>query len=103
VREIDDETVITDRVAGRTMPATADSNRKVLAASELDCTDHIAGIHASNNEGRRAVNQSIPDSESTIVAIVARLERFATKPGFELLKRSEVHASIQYMPLYSVQ
>jgi hypothetical protein len=102
VREVDDETVITDRVARRTMPATAYSNRKVLAASELDCTGHIVGILAAHNEGRIAVNQSIPDPASTAVAIVARIEHFATKPGFELLKRSGVHAPIQCMPLSSV-
>jgi hypothetical protein len=94
VREIDDDTVITDRVARRTMPATAYGNRKVLAAGKLNSTDHIAGIRASNNEGRIAVNQSIPDPTSTAVAIIARIEHFATKPGFELLKRSEVHAPI---------
>ena len=85
------------------MPATAYSNRKVLAASELHRTDHIDVIHAANNEGRIAVNQSVPDFASTTVAIVARIEHFTAKPGFELLKRREVHAPIQSMPLYSVQ
>jgi hypothetical protein len=103
LREIDDETIITDRVASRTMPATSYSHRKFLAASELHCTENSTVLRASNNEGRIAVNQSIPDSASTGVAIVARIEHFATKPGFELLKRSEVHAHLQPMPIYSVQ
>ncbi len=85
------------------MPATAYRNRKVLAASELNCTHHIAGIRAANNEGRIVVNQSIPDPTSTTVAIGVRIEHFATKPGFELLKRREVYVPIQFMPLSSVQ
>ena len=85
------------------MPATAYSHWEVLAASEMNCTDHIAGIRAANNEGRIAINQSVPDFASTAVAIVARIEHFSAKPGFELLKRREVYAPIQFMPLSSVQ
>jgi hypothetical protein len=103
LREINDDPVITNRVARRTMPATAYSNWKVLAASELNYADYIAGIRAENNKGRVAVNRSIPDSTSASVAIVTRIEHFATKPGFELLKSSGVHAHNQQMPLYAVQ
>ena len=98
LREIDDDTAITDRVARRTMPATAYSNRKVLAAREFNCTHNIGVIRASNNEGRIAVNQSIPDPASAAVAIAARIEHFATQPGLELLKRSQVHSLRSCLP-----
>lgn len=80
------------------MPATAYRHRKVVAASELHGTHHIAGIHAANNEGGVAVNQSIPDPASTGVAIVASIEHFATKPRLELLKRRQVHSLRSSLP-----
>src|SRR5215472_10584918 len=85
------------------MPATAYGNRKVLVASELDRTDHIAGVLTSNNEGRIAVDQSIPDPASTAVAIVARRQYFTPKLGFEMLKRSEFHVLLHHSPFFSVQ
>ena len=66
LRQINDDSVVTRRVAGHTVPPTSNGEWKTRFASELDAFDDVSNSGAPDNCSWILVDEAIPDSPGAL-------------------------------------
>jgi len=84
-REVNDESIVADRVAGHVVPAAPHRDRQPLLSGKADCGHDVRRTGAARDRRRTPVDHTVPDPTRPVVALVARLEDRATKALSELL------------------
>jgi hypothetical protein len=69
-RQVDDDAVVTGRVAGDVVGAAADSNAKPGVGSELQGSSHVRGAGAPRDYGRSTIDHAVPDPACEVVIMM---------------------------------
>ena len=67
------------------MPAATDGNQQVVGPCEGDGVSDVRDTCTANDEGRSAVNHTIPDPPHCLIALIARTQQRATQALSEFL------------------
>ena len=85
-REVDDQAVVADRVAGEAVTAAAYRDEDRGLARELDRGDDVGHASASRDERRPFVDGSVPDGALLVVGRVVRLDQLTVELPTQLLE-----------------
>ena len=69
-RKIDQQTTITDRVAGDVVAAAPHRKQKLRVPRELYSLDDIGSAHALRDDRRAAVDHRVPDGTGGFVSVL---------------------------------
>jgi hypothetical protein len=79
VREVDHESAVAERVTPDAVAAGADRHRQLALAREANGRDDVGDPAAERDAGGMAVDRSVPDRASGVVARVARQHHLAAE------------------------
>jgi hypothetical protein len=66
--QVDHETAVADRRAGRVVIAAAHGHEQPVRSREIHGSAHVGRVDAPGDEARPAVDHAVPDAASVVVA-----------------------------------
>jgi hypothetical protein len=85
--QVDHQTVVAERTTAYVVPATTNSRRQIVRASEIDRGNHVSKAGAPSNHPRMFADACIPDLTGLFVADIRWLENLTVKyrsEGFDI-------------------
>src|SRR5439155_15944745 len=83
--QVNDQTTVAGGVAGDVVATTADRYQQVVDTSKTDRGDDIRHPSAAHDQGRMAVNHTIPHLPGVLIAYILRTQQRATQARLEIV------------------
>src|SRR5262249_61694131 len=83
--ELDDDAPVADRQAREAVATASNGDGQTVALRELDRRADVRDARAARDQGRVAVDRTVPDPPRVVVAGVGRANDLAAKGCFELV------------------
>src|ERR1022692_3570124 len=77
--QVDHQTVVAERTTAYVVPATTNSRRQIVRASEIDRGNHVSKAGASSDHPRMFADACIPDLTGLVVADIRWIENLTVK------------------------
>src|SRR5262249_33099324 len=90
--DIDRQGRVTDPCATDAVTSTANRNRHIEAAGELDGVDHVGDAYAAGDHRRPLFNHSVPDLAGRVITRIQWRHELATEGRSELTDRAFVQS-----------
>src|ERR1044071_1805911 len=91
-REVDHQTVVTERTAAYVMPASTNRRQQLVRPSEIDRSYHVSNAGATSDHPGMFADACIPDLARLVVAGIRRFENLALKYRAEGLDIQKGHS-----------